>query len=102
MFPGGTQAEEYSVVVTVGFPLRICQFSIGMLRRLRVTKEQICKVIGNRNHGVSAFALISYYLKVVMIRPRRFHSIAQMLNWTNLFADAGHRVTKIGGVAVRS
>src|SRR6516162_896413 len=102
MLAGGTQAEEYGVVVAVGHPLRIRRHLVGMLRRLLVAQEQFREVIGNGCHGVGVFILLPQYLKVVMLGLHRFDGIAQMLNWTKLLADAGHCAEKIRGVIGRS
>src|SRR5262249_628035 len=102
MFAGGTQAEECGVVVSVDLPLRIRQHIVGMFRRLLVALEQFREVIGNGNHGVGAFTLVPHYLKVFMLGLRRFHDIAQMLNLTNILADAGHCTANVWGVVSRS
>src|SRR5215469_2591909 len=98
MLAGGSQAEECGVEVAVCLPLRIRPRIVGMLRRLLVAQKQFGEVIGNSNHGVGAFALVPHYLKVFVLWLHWFQGFAQMLNRTNVLADAGHCAANISSV----
>src|SRR5215469_12989078 len=101
MLTGGPQAEERGVEVAVCLPFRVRLRIVGMLRRFPIAQKQFGEVIGNRNHGVGTFTLVSYHLKVLVLWLHWFQGFAQMLNRTNGFADAGHCVAKISSIVGR-
>src|SRR5215471_16619016 len=98
MLTRAMQAEEYCIVVAVGWPLEVRRDIVGMSYRLLVAQEQFHEVVRYSHHGVSTFALMMQYLEVIMLGLHGFHGVTQMPHRTDILANNCDRAANVGGI----